>query len=135
AGPGGTAWRVLHERAEPEGPGARSTGGAGEHHRSKRVGGFGDGETAAGEGGRRVELPGFLLGLDRYVLIRCAPFDVEFGGVSFGVLEGDGHVFLRRRRWLGGHRRPAEVIAFGIGDAPFAGLLADDEEPLVFVGK
>src|ERR1700758_2676294 len=44
-----------------------------------------------------------LLGFDGYVLVGGAPFDVEFGGVSFGVLEGDGHVFLGRRRWLGGH--------------------------------
>ena len=56
AGPGGTAWRVLHERAEPEGPGARSTGCAGEHYRSQGTGNVRDGEAAAGEGSRGVEL-------------------------------------------------------------------------------
>ena len=40
-----------------------------------------------------------------------------------------------RRQGLAGHWRAAEVVAFGVGDAPLAGLLADDEEPLVFVGQ
>ena len=36
---------------------------------------------------------------------------------------------------LAGHGCAAEVIAFGVGDAPLAGLLADDEEPLLGAGQ
>ncbi len=50
---------------------------------------FRDGEAASREGSARN-----LLGFDGYILIGCAPFDVELGGGSVGVFEGDGHVFL-----------------------------------------
>src|SRR5579862_5285734 len=59
---------------------------------------------------------------------------MKLGSSSLGVFEGDGHVLLRSgQRLSSGHGCTAEVVALGIGDAPLAGLLADDEEPLVFV--
>jgi len=60
---------------------------------------------------------------------------VELRSASFSVLEGDGHVFLRRRHRLAGHGRATEVVAFGVRDAPLTSLLANDEEPLTFAGQ
>ena len=60
---------------------------------------------------------------------------MEFGAAAFGVLEGDGHVFLGGGQGLAGHGCAAEIVAFRVRDAPLAGLLADDEEPLVFAGQ
>ena len=60
---------------------------------------------------------------------------MEFGAASFCVFERDGHVFLRGGQGFAGHGCAAEVVALGVGDAPLAGLLADDEDPLVFAGQ
>jgi hypothetical protein len=65
----------------------------------------------------------------------CLPLDVEFGFVAHGVLEGDAHDLLGARERLLHHGGAAEVAAFGIRDAPFAGLLADDEGPLAVGGE
>ena len=60
---------------------------------------------------------------------------MEFGAASFCVFEGDGHVFLWGGQGFAGHGCAAEIVALGIGDAPLAGLLADDEDPLIFAGQ
>ncbi len=60
---------------------------------------------------------------------------MEFGAAAFCVLEGDGHVFLRGGQGFAGHGCAAEVIALGVRDAPFTGLLADDEYPLLRAGQ
>jgi len=60
---------------------------------------------------------------------------MEFGAASFCVLEGDGHVFLGGGQGFAGHGCAAEIIALGVGDAPLAGLLADDEDPLLGAGE
>ena len=40
-----------------------------------------------------------------------------------------------RRRGGHGHRRTAQVLALRVGDAPLAGLLADDPLPLLLAGQ
>src|SRR5580704_7263811 len=57
------------------------------------------------------------------------------GAAGRGVVEGDGEVFHRRRELGDFHVDAGEVVArAGIGGAPFAGFLADDELPFVGVG-
>src|ERR1700719_4731175 len=63
------------------------------------------------------------------------PLDAQRAALAT-LIEGDGKVFDRRRGRGSIHVRAYKILVrAGIRDSPFAGFLADDERPFVFIGN
>jgi hypothetical protein len=62
-------------------------------------------------------------------LVDLLPADVELGGVTGGVFEGNAHGFLGGGEGFGLHGGAAEVLRFVVDGAPLACFFAEDELP------
>src|SRR6266852_3543863 len=66
---------------------------------------------------------------------RRFPVDLHRAG-AVGLVKGDGEILYRRRELRSCHLHPRQIVRFaGIGNSPLAGLLADDQRPLVRIGN